>query len=156
MKWLYDFLNNLHKALRGSTLDKDAFYFYEQALAGFEPEKIKSAILEHTKASRFFPAPAEILHRMPKPPAHGKQSGPSFQEIEKKSLWRGALASEFKRLPQEKKQQIKDLFLNHAHKSIKTRLKHTAPEKLGELLIFQLFLEANANRKERKKNETVH
>jgi hypothetical protein len=142
--WLYDFLNSLHKAVRGSQLDKASFYFYEQTLSQFERPVIEKAILAHVKASRFFPAPAEILERISKPVDEKNTPGPSPSEQERILEWRKALTAEYKKLPDEQKSKIKKIFLNRAHKFVKGRLKNAVPEQLGDLMVFQLFLEANA------------
>lgn len=145
MDKLYPRLNALHKALRGSPLDKEAFRFYADALHPFEWQEVDRAIQKHAETSRFFPSPAEILDRIPRTPSY---SGPHINpdEYVHQREWREQLAQEFKALPAEQKARLRKAFMQTANNFTKRRIEDVGPEKLANNLAFRIFLESRIER----------
>lgn len=141
MEKLYPRLNALHKALRGSPLDKEAFRFYADALKDHDWPEVDRAIQKHAETSRFFPSPAEILEKIPRTPSY---TGPVIDpdEYQHNREWREQLAEEYKRLPAEQKQKLKAAFMRLSNNFTKRRLEDAHPEKLSDNLTFRIFLES--------------
>jgi hypothetical protein len=141
MDRLYPRLNALHKALRGSPLDKEAFRFYQDALQSREWPEVDRAIRKHAETSRFFPSPYEILEKIPKAPGY---DGPAYDPADylHQREWRERLASEYRKLPPAQKETLRKAFMRTANGFTKRRIRDATPEKLADNMCFRIFLES--------------